>query len=167
MGKVGQFLDRCIAYLGNAGAAMGVTSIVIMTLIVTLNVILRYGLNKPLHFVEEYSAYLFILMAYMGFAYTARQGAHVNVDILTRRLKKIPQGILELITTLFLLVLVSVYLRFGLAFFMRLVQSQEKSVTPYMTPLWIPAIPIWLGLGFLVLELVTHFLKTLNSLRKG
>ena len=153
--------------MGNVGAAMGVASIIIMTLMVTSNVLLRYGLDKPLLFADEYSGYLLVLIAFMGFAYTARQGAHVSVDIVTRRLSKRPREILDMITTVILIVLVVIYLRFGWAFWIRFLEGDVRATTTYLTPLWIPATPIWLGLGFLISELLTHLVKTFNSFRRG
>ena len=66
MAEVGRFLDRCIAYLSRFGIGMGVLATIVLMSMISLNVFLRYFLNRPMIHTFELSAYLFIIVPYLG-----------------------------------------------------------------------------------------------------
>ncbi len=167
MRKVGRLADKFIAYLGYMGSALGAVSLIVMMLLITANVILRYLFNKPLLFGDEYAAYLFLIMAYMGLAYAARADMHIRVDLVVRRLSKRVRDGLDVVTSLAAIVLVGVYFWFDWGLFVgEGIIAGRKAPTPMETPLWIPLMFLWLGLLFVGLELVSHIVKKLIDFQK-
>ncbi len=61
-------------------------AVVAMTLLVLVQVVLRYIFNVPLVWVEEMTVFLMIWMAFMGAAIGVRRGAHIAMTILVDRL---------------------------------------------------------------------------------
>jgi TRAP-type C4-dicarboxylate transport system permease small subunit len=80
--------EKAIDRVTVLGAAAGGILTAVMTLIVTYAVVLRYLLNRPIGWSEEISVYLMIWAVFLGTAYTLKEGAHIGVDLL---MKKIPE----------------------------------------------------------------------------
>ena len=166
MGKVGRFFDRFIAWLGYVGIGMGAVSVVAMTMLITLNVIMRYIFKNPLRSIEEYSAYLLVLLVFMGLAYAMRLERHINVEVVVRRLPKRVRDSLEVIISLVGLALMGVYFRFAWELFMDSLQHGVRSINVSGTPMWIPQMFVWLGLLFLCLEMAARTVKKLVTFRR-
>ncbi|USQ79204.1 TRAP transporter small permease [Ornithinimicrobium faecis] len=57
-----------------------------MTLVVALQVVLRYFFSHPLSWGEEVTRYMFIYLIFLGAASGIHYGIHVSIDVLVRRL---------------------------------------------------------------------------------
>lgn len=55
-----------------------------MTILITLNVILRYGFNSNLTMTEEVGRYLFVWMTFLGAISAFVRGRHVRVDSIVK-----------------------------------------------------------------------------------
>jgi len=71
------------------GKMVSIFVLLIMS-ITLLEVVLRYGFNRPTMWVHETSQQIFAIAFLLGSAYTLQEGGHVRVDILYRRLR--PRG---------------------------------------------------------------------------
>jgi TRAP-type C4-dicarboxylate transport system permease small subunit len=69
-------------------------AVVAMTLLVLVQIVLRYILNVPLAWVEEMTVFLMIWMAFMGAAVGVRRGTHIAMTMLVERL---PRGLARII----------------------------------------------------------------------
>lgn len=61
-------------------------AVVAMTVLVLVQVVLRYVFSVPLVWVEEMTIFLMIWMAFMGAALGVRRGSHIAMTILVDRL---------------------------------------------------------------------------------
>ncbi|MCK5611495.1 TRAP transporter small permease [Candidatus Pacearchaeota archaeon] len=166
MAKIGRALDKVVAYLGHSGAAAGVISLIIMTVMITLNVLLRFFANKPQLFVEEFSAYLFICIVYMGLAHTTRIGAHISVELVVRQLPQRVRTSLEVLTSVVALALMAAFFKYSWDLFMRSIQMHHKADSVFATPLWIPQSLIWIGLAFFCFAIVSRAVQKFVGLQK-
>jgi C4-dicarboxylate transporter DctQ subunit len=66
----------------NAFAALGSILFAFVTLAICAGVVLRYGFNRPLAWVDEMSEYALLWMTFLGTSWVLRQNGHVRVDIL-------------------------------------------------------------------------------------
>jgi TRAP-type C4-dicarboxylate transport system permease small subunit len=73
---------RWLAACENALAALGAAIFAFITLAICVEVLMRYGFNRPLTWVVEVSEYALLWMTFLGTAWVLRQGGHVRVDIL-------------------------------------------------------------------------------------
>lgn len=156
MVKAGRLIDNSIAYLGYAGAAVGVAAIALMMVIITANVLMRYFFDKPLLFIEELVAYLLVGAVFLGLAYTAREGAHVSVDLVVKQLSERVRRVLDIVTSLLVLAMMTVYLWYGFKFFLDLLETQRRSITSLATPMWMPVALMCVGFLLLCLAIATH-----------
>lgn len=83
----------------------------IMTGVVTLQILTRYFLQNPLGWSEEVTRYLFIYSTFLAASVGVRHGIHIGVDILTERISGVSKNILRFIVSviLFLFVLLLIY----------------------------------------------------------
>lgn len=83
----------------------------VMTGVVTLQILTRYFLQNPLGWSEEVTRYLFIYSTFLAASVGVRHGIHIGVDILTERISGVSKNILRFIVSviLFLFVLLLIY----------------------------------------------------------
>ncbi len=145
---------------------MGMIAVVAMTAITTLNVILRKFFNKPLLFYDEYVGYLFLIAVVMGFAYCARKGTMIKVDLVISRLSNRKRDVLEVITSVVTLGVLLTLLWYYWDFFAQAVIRGDKAETVMRTPLWIPRLFMALGAIFLCLEVTAQVVKKTVAVAK-
>ncbi len=66
----------------------GISTAIVMTVMIFLQVIYRYVLGESLSFSEELARYMFIWSVSMGSALALRTRSHIGVEILVERLPK-------------------------------------------------------------------------------
>lgn len=69
----------------------------LMAVIITAQVLSRYIVGSPLTWSEELGRYIFVWMSFLGMAVAIKQGSHVALDILVKKLTGVSQKILILI----------------------------------------------------------------------
>lgn len=80
---------------------IGGLMILLMTVVVLLQVIMRYIFNSPLTWTEEFARYLFVYITFLGAALLIYERGHLYVEIIFNnlpiRIRKILQLILDVI----------------------------------------------------------------------
>lgn len=69
-----------------------------MSMLVFLNVVLRYGFNSSISVTEEVSRYLFVWLTFLGAILAFRGDQHVSVTMLTAKLSPTYRYMLSLLT---------------------------------------------------------------------
>jgi TRAP-type C4-dicarboxylate transport system permease small subunit len=75
-----------IARLSWAAALLSGLATLVIAVLISADVLLRYFINSPLLFVDDLASFLLVLVIFGGLAYTFRCGAHVRVDLATTHL---------------------------------------------------------------------------------
>lgn len=78
MKMVVQWLDE------NLESAISVILMTIMTILIFIQVIMRYVFQHSLTWSEEFVRYCFIWLVYIGASYACRKGAHIKIDAALR-----------------------------------------------------------------------------------
>jgi len=73
-------------------------AVLLVTLMVTFDVLMRYFLNEPQLFVDELASFILVFIIFGGLAHTFQQGGHIRVDLLTNRLKAQTRRALRILT---------------------------------------------------------------------
>lgn len=90
--NVGKLLEAlCVLILG------------LMSCLVFLNVVLRYGFNSSISVTEEVSRYMFVWLTFLGAVLAFSENQHVNVTILTSKLSQVKRKVLYVITDIAML----------------------------------------------------------------
>lgn len=74
-----------------------------MTLLVFLNVVLRYLFNSSIIVTEEIGRYMFVWMTFLGAIFAFAENAHIRVDFLVDKLPAAGQKVMRLLVDLLML----------------------------------------------------------------
>ena len=90
--SVNEFIGKAVSYLS-----------FLLVIIVTTDVVMRYGFNISFVSVEEMEWHLYALIFLLGAGYTLRHNAHVRVDVIYQRLSKRARALINIIGVLLFL----------------------------------------------------------------
>jgi TRAP-type C4-dicarboxylate transport system permease small subunit len=142
-------MQRLSAALARLSGALGASTLVVMTLMVIVDIVMRSLFQRSLGFVEEVTGYLVVLVTLFGVAITFRQGAMFRVSFLYDRFPVAVQRVLGVVY----LIASAVFCALMLWFTSLLVSSSftrgKIAATELETPLYLPQLV--LPAGFLVL----------------
>lgn len=85
-------------YTSKALEWLVVMILAIMSCLVFVNVVLRYGFNSSINVTEEVSRYLFVWLTFLGAVLAFSDNQHVSVAILTDKLSPKKRTLLKLFT---------------------------------------------------------------------
>lgn len=92
--KVLTYVDWVSEWTGKATSYL----ILLLTAVITYEVVLRYAFNAPTIWAQETSTYIFGAFFMLGGAFVMRHDGHVRVDIIYARLSPRDKAIVDLIT---------------------------------------------------------------------
>lgn len=140
-----------------AGLLAGLATLVIV-LLISLDVLMRYFFNQPQLFVDELASFLQVFVVFAGLAYTFRAGGHVRVDLVTSSLPRPVRAWLRAVT-----------LALGLAFLAAVIWvTAQSGLSAYgygrvsavmLYPLWIPMLLIPAGLLLMGVSMLAAFVR--------
>ncbi|MBD3305079.1 TRAP transporter small permease subunit [candidate division KSB3 bacterium] len=106
--------DAVLRVIGRVELVLGFICLFAIVVFIFLQVVSRYGFNKPLVWVEELSTYCFIWAVFLGTAYALIKGRHIRVTTLIDMFPRIVQQLLGVFTSLCLLFFLVVLIRNGI-----------------------------------------------------
>ncbi len=86
-------MKKLVHYCTKGLEAFAALLLITLTLMVFLNVVLRYGFNSGITVTEELGRYLFVWLVFAGAILAAGSDSHVRVDLFVRKLPPIGQQI--------------------------------------------------------------------------
>jgi len=114
---------------------------------ITVDVVLRYFLNRTVVESFEISGYAFAAAVALGMAYTISCKSNIRIDLLANRLPLLPRVILDLVAHLAILAVAATIAWYALQTWLQSLKLDAKSITILQVPLILPQ-GIWL-LGLL------------------
>jgi TRAP-type C4-dicarboxylate transport system permease small subunit len=140
--------------------------ILIMMLLTTVDVVLRYIFNSPLLWAYEVTEYLLVATLYLALAFTEAEGQHVNVQIVYSRLSPTGQNITYIITRAAMLAFsILLILKTGVTAYDSVLAQETGSAAE--TPRWPARIMVPLGFSLLSVQLVLGIVGRIRLLRCG
>jgi len=124
----------------------------------------RYVFNAPPPGSTEISTYLIPVLAFLGLAYTLEVGRHIIVDPFINLLKMRTRLILNVITTIFILIFGAILIWKGIE--LNLEKFYERSSSELMLPLFIFYIFVPIGGLLLFLQSVRNIRNYMISLKR-
>ena len=79
--------------------------ITVTTLLVLVNVFLRYFMNTGIYWSSEVATMCFVWCVFVGSAAAYKNGTHLGVDLLVRKLPKVPRAIVKILVDIILIVI--------------------------------------------------------------
>jgi len=161
MGRLEGF-QRVIRRATYSVCAVGMFLAIPLMLMTTGDVLSRSFLNKPLPGTLELSEYMLSIIILLGAAYTQQVKGHVGVDFLTKRFTKKTKGVVEIITTLLCMFIVTIMVWQGFV-----EGIHEKTVSDMLrVPQWPFRLLVAIGGSLLWLEFMIDLLNSISELRK-
>lgn len=135
-----------------------------VVIVVLLQIVFRFIIQKPLSWSEELSRYIFIWIVYLGGYLCTKSNSHLGityfVDILPVKVRKI----VKLVANIFLIVYMAIVIYYGFILSFR-VMGQPSAVL--RVPMGIVYMAIPLGMTFMLLRLIFNFYEGKQSQPEG
>lgn len=127
--------------------------IVIITLLLLAQIIGRlFGFIVPS--AEDFAGYALAASTFLGLAYTFREGGHIRVTLLIQRFSPVPRKVQEGSILVLSLALMS-YLSYACSFMVYESYIYDEVSYGYVpVPLWIPQVPVAVGVIALTLAII-------------
>jgi C4-dicarboxylate transporter, DctM subunit len=153
--------------LNKIGGAVSGIFIMILGVIVTYEVVMRYVFSAPTNWVMEISIYLNIASVFLAGGFALRDKMHITVDTFTSRLSNRNQILLQLIGLLMGLFYCFILTWKGLEIAITSFRLGEVSPTPLRVPVVLPYCCIVIGGALLIVEFIVQILEAISNLRKA
>lgn len=145
-----------------AASILGGLATLAVTAMITLDVLMRYFLNRPLLFVDELASFLQVLIIFGGLAYTFVVGGHVRVDLVTAHLRPLAAAWLRVVTLSLGLALLAVVIWVTTQSALSAYRYDRVS-TVMLWPIWLPMLLIPAGLALMGLAMLATFARQLRA----
>jgi len=127
--------------------------------LVLTEIVIRHFFDMSTMIADEYSGYIYLASIFLGLAYTFNEKAHIRINIVTSRLNKKTNRIIDLITgTISLVALCFVFYRTVL-FAYDSYDMEMLSEAVSETPLYLTQIVMPLGMALFILSIMMFLLK--------
>lgn len=141
-------------------------SLLASTLLITINVILRFFFGAGISWNDELVRYLIIVLTFVGSAVCVRTGKHIAIDVLIDRLKGNKRNyLLIFINTVGLIFMLSVAI-----YSLKLISHNFKfpQLSPALqVPMWIPYLSIPIGFLLSSIRYVQEILYTIDDIKNS
>jgi TRAP-type mannitol/chloroaromatic compound transport system permease small subunit len=134
--------------------------------LVVYDVILRYVFNRPTVWAWDIDVQFLGAMVAVGGAYGLLSNSHVGVDVITARLSRKKQILVELVTSLFFFLGSGVLLWSGMKQAVFSVRTREVDYTFFAPPLYPLKVLIAVGFLLLFLEGISKFIRNIIAYRQ-
>lgn len=111
-------------FVKNFEEIVGGVCLTITTLVVILNVILRYFFNTGLFWVEEVATTAFVWSVFIGCAAAYKRGMHIGIDVVTRMLPDSLQPAIQLMVHALMIVIN------GYIFYLSIIFTRASAIKP-------------------------------------
>jgi TRAP-type mannitol/chloroaromatic compound transport system permease small subunit len=133
--------------------------IIFIFVIMTFETFMRYAINAPTTWVSDLSWIVCGIYFLIGGAYTARQGSHVNMDVIYKRFSLRGRAIVDLCTAIVFFIFCIVIIRYATPFALRSIGLLETTLPPSLLPIYFTKAAIPIGVFLLALQGLSKFIK--------
>lgn len=145
--------------LSKAVCITGGWLLILMSVMVCVEVILRKIFNHSLQGVDEYGGYALAITSALGFTYAFYEGSHIKIDVLVRLFPRGFRIASALLAQISLLIVASILAYHAVYQALDSWEMQAFANTPLRTPLYIPQ-GIWAaGISLFVLALAFRLIR--------
>lgn len=148
-------LGKVVRWINQTLLAVGATALAVMMFLTAADVAGRYIFNRPIPGALEAVEFLMAVLIPFSIAYCAYRRSHVEVELIMGRLPKPVQRLADGLTTLLTMVFLGIICRQNISYIGEIRASQMTSAV-LLIPAWPFVIPVAVGAGVFVLNLVLH-----------
>lgn len=145
---------------------LGGIVILLLVLLATVNVLGRWIFSLPISGYVDWIEQAMAFFAFLGIAYTQREGGHIRMDILVSHLHGRKLWLVELLSTLLMLLVTLVLIYGSFLHFLRAYRIGDSSLDINL-PTWPAKLVVPFALTVLALRLLLQCWGYLRALRHG
>lgn len=153
------WLETFNSKLSKGGAYISSTLFVALVVLVMTEIIGRSFFDYSTMLADEYSGYFYLGAVFFGLAYTFNEGGHIKINIVTTRLGKNMQQIIDIFAGVLATSILSYALYYSFLFMMDSKEMEMLSEAVSETPLWLTQIPITIGMSLFVIAAFTYTIR--------
>jgi TRAP-type transport system small permease protein len=137
-------------------------AILVITLLISFDVLMRYFLDQPQLFVDELTSFFLVAVIFLGTGPTFWKGGHIQVDLLTTRLRSKIRSRLRVLTLFIGILLLGIVIYE--TFISTLVAFQLGRVSAVMLyPLWMAMFFIPFGLTLMAFFMAVNMIREIKG----
>ena len=127
--------------------------LILMTVSINYEVIMRYFLNRPTTWVTEYSEFAIMYLTFFTGAWVMSKGGHVRIELLLERLPTGFQFILNVVTSIVAALFWLLFFWYSVQLIQEAIELKQMLVGGTVFPKWPVLLPMPIGSFFLALQL--------------
>ena len=159
-----RWVNTFVKYFYGFSLVSGQVLLFIMTGLIAFDVFARAFIGRSTMISQDVSGYLMVAITFLGLAHTLREGRHISVEILTRKLSPHRQRQIEILVYLLCIVFMA-WLTWTTSLpVVDAYATGQVAVTLSETPMWIPLFFVPFGSGMLTLAFVIEFVRKIGHL---
>jgi len=153
----------CVNKLSLWGAYLASFLLVSLVVLVLTEIFIRHFFDLSTMIADEYSGYIYLSSIFLGLAYTFNEKGHIRINIITSRLSKKTNSIIDIFAGIITIaVLGFVFYRTVLftydSYEMEMLSEQVSETPLYLTQLVMP-----FGIALFILSIIVFVLKGLKN----
>ena len=155
--------DRALGWLENAfiGVALGVTSLLLF-----VNVVLRYVFHSPLAWAEELTMYAMVWIVFVGGSIVVRTRGHIAVDVLPLMLSRAGNRALATGVSATGILFLAVFTWYSLEHTLR-VRATGQVMPAMLAPMWLAYLAMPVGGLLMGVRMLQGLVRTLAGRDDG
>lgn len=159
-------LDRLFFKLESTLTLIGGVVIFLLVFLATANVLGRWIFSLPISGYIDWVEQAMAFFAFLGIAYTQREGGHIRMDMLVGNIHGRPLWFTELLSTLLMLAVTLILIYGSFLHFLRAYQIGDSSLDINL-PTWPAKLVVPVALTVLALRLVLQVWGYLRAFKQG
>lgn len=148
----------------NIDAVVTGTTLVLCTLLVNCNVLMRYIFKSPISWCEEVVTGLFVWTVFVGSAYAYRTHAHLGVDILVNLIPEKAEVVVKTVVEIIEMAVLAMLTYNSVQYVMN---TLNKFTNVLRMPAWYISIAIPIGFGLSLIYSVYFMVTNLRNAIRG
>ena len=130
---------------------------------IVVGVTSRYVFNYPLLFVDEYSAYLYVVIVLLPLSYVLRTAGHIRLNIVVKALPRRVASYLDIVTIFVSLGVIIVLTVGATQLAMDSLVVGRVAWTPMATPLGPVQLIVPIGLGLIAIQIIVEIAHRIKA----
>ncbi len=138
----------------------------LMSILIGVQVFMRYVMHDSLAWSEELARYCFIWATYIGVSYGVKKNAHIAVEAATDRLSATLKPYARILSHVIFIVFAALVMKEGYALTLKIFAFGQKSSAMGL-PMGYMYLAPTIGFGLVILRLLQKILEEMQTMRQG
>ncbi len=156
---------RAVELLSNLAGYASALAILLATLVIVEQVVVRYVLRQATIWQVEFAVYLLIAATFIGAAYGLKENSHINIELVTTHLPSRAKRWLDLFTSVIALWFCAYLAWKGAVMWWEAYEGGWRTSSLWSIPLTYPYAILPIGMGLTSLQYVAKIADRITELR--